>query len=373
MGVSIPSTPPNASINRVTIVDLPGLPIDVEVRKQKAYHLLSAFALIALARRYATALKLPEAYLQDSEETRRELPEFVDRCLGSLDVVARDAAQSIARRLGRNLGYILLTLQRGDAPNRAARQDWTGLEWQNWSRIRTVYVGGGIMQGELGRLIVFYARELLSELGYGEFLSVERAAFAAGMSLVGSARYLPPYAQHALGFDFGQTFVKRACFTIGGGDSLVEMALFPPLPVSWDWQNDPAAGEGIDPQHVLEFVAGSIAQTLSLCEERGLSVAPDTMVCIAAYVREGLLLGNGLYARMRLLAEDARPLIAAAIQKQVKREVRIHLIHDGTAAAALYAGIPDSAVLVIGTAIGVGFPPVQDVDLLRLREYKSWG
>jgi hypothetical protein len=38
MKFKIPETPGNASINRVMIVDLPGLPIDAEVRGQKAYH-----------------------------------------------------------------------------------------------------------------------------------------------------------------------------------------------------------------------------------------------------------------------------------------------------------------------------------------------
>jgi hypothetical protein len=35
--------------------------------------------------------------------------------------------------------------------------------------------------------------------------------------------------------------------------------------------------------------------------------------------------------------------------------LRFWLVHDGTAAAALHAGTAEGAVLVIGTALGVGF------------------
>ena len=87
------------------------------------------------------------------------------------------------------------------------------------------------------------------------------------------------------------------------------------------------------------------------------------MLCIAAYVREGKLLGNGIYARMSLLGEDIRILLAEALAKQGIPAVCLHLIHDGTAAAAVHAGEADCAVWVIGTAIGVGFPEADDKHL----------
>jgi hypothetical protein len=33
------------------------------------------------------------------------------------------------------------------------------------------------------------------------------------------------------------------------------------------------------------------------------------------------------------------------------------LLHDGLAAASVYAGRPRTAVLILGTAIGAGYPP----------------
>ena len=47
----LPTTPPHVSVNHIQIVDLPGLPIDDEVRGQRAYHLLSSRAVIRPRRR----------------------------------------------------------------------------------------------------------------------------------------------------------------------------------------------------------------------------------------------------------------------------------------------------------------------------------
>ena len=44
----------------------------------------------------------------------------------------------------------------------------------------------------------------------------------------------------------------------------------------------------------------------------------------------------------------------------------VHLIYDGAAAAALHAGEHQSAVIMVGTALGVGFPPPGAVGLLRI-------
>jgi hypothetical protein len=35
-------------------------------------------------------------------------------------------------------------------------------------------------------------------------------------------------------------------------------------------------------------------------------------------------------------------------------------LHDGTAAAHIYAGSTNAAVIVMGTAMGLGFPPPAD-------------
>ena len=222
MSVRIPHTPPHFSVNRVRIVDLPGLPIDDAVRGQRAVDLLSSWAVIRYARAQAVALELPDAFAQDTRHTRLALPRWVD-----------------------------------------ARM--TGLEW----------------------------------LGQG------RAP-------------------------------------------------------------NPDTG-----RQVLEFMAQTVAQTWTACTAGGQAPNHDVMLCVAAYVQGGRLLGNGLYANLSTLADDARPLLARAIAARVPhapRGLRVHLIHDGTAACAVHAGTLRAAMILVGTALGIGFPPPETKGLRPLAD-----
>ncbi|MEZ4767439.1 MAG: hypothetical protein R2844_03330 [Caldilineales bacterium] len=54
-------TPPSASINRVQIIELPGLPLDEEARGLRGNELISSRALMSLAAPHADALGLDAA------------------------------------------------------------------------------------------------------------------------------------------------------------------------------------------------------------------------------------------------------------------------------------------------------------------------
>lgn len=365
MTASIPTLSPHNSINRVQIVDLPGLPIDPEVRGQCASHLLSNRAVVRYARERAEALKLPVDLAQDDLQARLELPRFVDDCLRSRDQTARAAAQAIGRRLGRNLGHILLTLHRGDRVNRAARPDWKAQDWKRWAKIQRVWLGGGLMSGRLGELIVEQARAFLVEVGY-EGLPQAALTFHPGdVTLLGAGRYLPPTLRHALCLDFGHTLVKRAGLVFEHG-VLVRLHCYTPLPTDQTGLGAPRGSSSIAGRWVLDFVANAVAQTWSDSLADGLAPDPDIMLSVAAYVQGGQLLGKGLYANLNELADDARPLLAEAVRGRTGGAVRVHMIHDGTAASAVYAGTPNAAVILLGTAVGIGFPPVEGRGLRSL-------
>src|SRR5512145_1212879 len=91
-------TPP-ISLNRVRVVDLPGLHVDAGVRDKTGYELISAMALAGMIREQAGALRL------DPTSQDRDLNRALDSCLDSdsRDICA--AAERVARRAGRNLGY----------------------------------------------------------------------------------------------------------------------------------------------------------------------------------------------------------------------------------------------------------------------------
>ena len=130
----------------------------------------------------------------------------------------------------------------------------------------------------------------------------------------------------------------------------------------------PDLGRG---EQVLDFVAGAIAQTWDRCVEEGISPGKDVMLSVAAYVQNGRLLGNGIYAQMHALAEDIRPSLVESVKARTGVTFRMHFIHDGTAAAALHAGERNAAVIIVGTALGIGFPPTETADLRPLALVKE--
>lgn len=116
---------PAASLNRVTIVDLPGLDVDAGLVGRTALDLLSAPALAEALLADADALGL------DATERSKPgaLPPLLDRCLASEDLQVRAAAERIARQFGRRLGYIILALRRAaDALLREAGMDDCALD-----------------------------------------------------------------------------------------------------------------------------------------------------------------------------------------------------------------------------------------------------
>ena len=74
----------------------------------------------------------------------------------------------------------------------------------------------------------------------------------------------------------------------------------------------------------------------------------------------------GYYGRLQLLSSNLHEYLAARISKAVGQSTQLFLVHDGSAAALTYAGSPHTAVLMLGTAIGVGFPPESSTGLREI-------
>lgn len=366
-GAAIPFTPPHVSLNRAVVADLGEIPVDDEVRGRTGFQLLSVAAMTHLARLRASELSLPEAFQQDGRNTRAELPRFIASTLNSADPRARGAAEDVARRLGRNLGHLLLALHRGDAANRAARPDWTDADWDRWARIGRVWLAGGLSAGILGGAILRHARGWLAEVGCGDAVDVQLSPHRGATSLVGAARYLPHASGCYLAFDFGQTSAKRGLCKVSGG-AIHELTVLPTMPTAGERPVFPDPDPVSSGRRNKAFIVDVICATLNAAEERGVALQPDMMLCLAAYVDGGRLVGLGDYNSLMELAADARSLLEEALAEQTGKAFRIRLIHDGTAAAGVFAGQHDGAVIALGSALGVGFPPESADDLLNIDE-----
>jgi len=344
---------PAASLNRVRIADLPGMALPPSVRGRIAYEFLAAAALADQVRQRSAALGLGDV----REASVDTLLRHFDRCLADNDPGVRTAALALADRFGQYLGYLILALRRGDTTNRRARPDWDDSYWAHWATVTTIYLGGGIVSGRLGPHVIAHATRLLQRVGMTD-CAVRLAPWPALLPLIGAARTAPPACRSALTFDFGQSVVKRAYARYVEG-TLTDLQLFPPVPV-----RDLTAALGANPttaqvKHLGELLVTILADTWRTAQTPGQNPDPVLNVSIASYVRDGqpLTRQGGPYAALQTLSPNLERWLATRLSATSGHPLTVRLLHDGTAAAHAQAGAAHAAVITLGTALGVGFPP----------------
>jgi hypothetical protein len=274
---------PTASLNRVRIVDLPSLALDPAVRGRTGYELLSAQALAAVIRPLAPALALTAE--EQSDDTLL-LPAF-DRRLCSRDPAVRAIAHNLAHRFGRSLGYLLLTLRRGDLVNRQARGEWDDTYWSHWAGIRAIWLGGGLVRGRLGRHMRRHAADLLAASD-ASALALRLSTHPTLLPIIGAARTVPPSAYRAaLVLDFGGSAVKRALARYDDAGALAALHPLPSLPAPQ------LAGGGPPTAEQAAALAGEMARVIALTWHEASTALPDHPLAshiplsLAAYVRDG--------------------------------------------------------------------------------------
>jgi hypothetical protein len=342
---------PSISLNRVQLIDLPGLMIDPEVKGQTGFGLVSATALTQLIRQHSDELQL------DPNMDDHALHLALDDCFASEQAIVRTAAERVGRRIGRNMGYILLTLKRGDAVNRAARREWDDSYWTYWGKIKRVWLGGGLVSGRLGPAIKQHALAVLKEAGVSDYV-ISISPFASALPLVGAARLAPPGCQTALVFDFGGTMIKYA-LAIYRNNQLTTLHCLPSQPTEWTKIEQALDDPTQQASHLFNRMISAITNAWHHAESIGLLPVSPIMVSVAAYVRDGCPVAAqaGAYVQLGRITDNLQIELARQVSRQLGETIAVTLIHDGTAAATTYAGMKDTAVITIGTALGIGFPP----------------
>ncbi len=338
---------PTWSLNRVRIVDLPGLEIPADVKGKTAYELVSAAALTELIRRHATALKLAPSLSGSS------LRLAFDACLEADQTDVRAAATEIAHTVGRNMGYVLLALKRGENANRRARPEWGSTHWDRWAKTERVWLGGGLVSGNLGPHVAHRANQVMQE-GDVQDCVVYISPHGALLPLVGAARHVPRGAEAAVVLDFGGTTVKRA-WVVLQRDQIVELHPLPSQPAPDSNHRQPTREQAV---HLIGDMVSVIARTWRRATTAGLSPSGTVPICLAAYVKDGnpmVTHAGGTY-QATLVTDNLQAELGQRVSEQLGVPVSVKLLHDGSAAAAAYAGQQRAAVIVMGTALGIGFP-----------------
>lgn len=329
---------PEVSLNRLRVLALAGLESPPGVIGAKAYQLLSAPALNWLVRAHLPAFQ---------SESDHEMRMVWDAAFSSDEENHRRAALEIARIFGERLGCVLLVLRQALTEQRADRPGWDADFWQYWSSISTIRLGGGLVSGAGGLHVAEAARALL--LRAGESVDVAVADHPAYLPLIGLARSVVDDVETAHVYDFGGTRVKRAR-AFYAGQALVRLEVEPPLTLNWSGLPlEPAARGAAVMAHLVDMIA--------------IKTAPSVAISIAAYVHEGqpLLSQSGIYHHMAHISTNVARDLSEKISERWQQSVHIPLLHDGTAAACALSGGAAEAVIMMGTALGVGFPQAQIV------------
>jgi hypothetical protein len=340
------TAPTVRSLNRARIVALPGVEVDEGILGKSGFELLSNLSLQRHIAALAGSLEL------DADDP--DLPRRFDRCFTSPEV--RDDALEIAQSYGRKLSYLLLMLRRGDAENRAARPEWSDAHWAFWRSVRHLYLGGGIVAGNLGRYAVEVTRHLLKEHGVDD-LMIDISPHAAYLPLLGLARAAPPDVRWMLLVDFGQTSIKRGIARYRSG-RLVELQVLATMPsVCGDIQFEPTLEEVRQRwRRMLEVIEGSWLELPPFAHADRDATALG--VSLACHLSQGHPFGDrSCYGSLQLLCDNLEGFMKDEVAILLKRALPFVLMHDASAAATAYAGAKDAVVVTLGTAIGLGFPP----------------
>jgi len=252
----------------------------------------------------------------------------------AFDLLSARAASTLvggpgAEEVGRRVAALLATLKTGDPSTGLGMEptSWRQAYLAHWHTISCVWLGGGTTARLGSRLAPAVARHL-DHLGIGG-LTVRVADQPALLPLIGAARTLTTATTAAV-FDLGHSLVKRgvACYEQG---RLTAIHLRAPISLDVQAMAEP---------EVINAVRSIVESTLDTTEP-----VDGVAISVAAYLRDGEPADrHGAYGALRSHHLARRPI----------------WIHDGTAAGRAVPSRTRTAVVMLGTAIGVGFAPDPD-------------
>lgn len=249
----------------------------------------------------------------------------LDRALRARTPGAQEVAQTWIAALRQLLGVL-----RSPTPaDRAARAEWDERDWDRWARVERVVLCGGVVAGELGRLAA------ASDLGADVVLAEDpaRAPLHGLAALPGDSLVL----------DLGHGSIRGA---VARGGRLGPTAAHA---VPWTPFD---TGTWPEPGAVLDLVAASARDAAP-----GDGGGPlEARVSIANYVVEGRLDDDATYGRLGQLDPDPARLLSECLSAALDRPAHVSVVvNDGAAAALAWDGGPPTAVISIGTSLGLGF------------------
>lgn len=295
-----------ASVNRQRLLAVPeyGRAFEGEL----AYDVLRRTALVRLAL-----------------DTFPDLGPLDDPLLGLAQKATQQGFNQLALEFGARIATLVAVLRDGHPENRKRRPLWNDEAWGFWATRQMVWLAGGLVEGALGEAAISHAQSLLGDVPHLVLSPYRRHA-----PLIGAARTVSDRERVRV-LDFGQTTLKRGTAEYAQG-ALTRIHMEEGLSVPLD-----------PPVELMEDL-------IALACRGWTGVVSMSMACYE--VPCGGPVNAGDFGKFYGRTDH----VPSYLQRMVGAE-RLAMIHDGTAAGRALAGSGRSAVIVLGTALGIGVPP----------------
>ena len=333
----------SASLNKMSMVEIPGFPYSRQLAGKTAQAVLSSAAIAGLVR---------EAFSLPDTTARGAAIGYLHRQLAAGQLEVREKAELICEEIALNIGCLLLILTNQNINKNAARLDWNGAQWAWWKSIERIVVGGGVLAAAVGETVFRYISRHFLDTGLLR-IAVELSDCAEYMPLVGAGNKLISMSLPGCILDFGHTSCKRAIFAL---DEQLETLSKCELgdEVAYDAASNNREVAKILNDRIIEIAC----TTVSAAAERLVGVSKiGLVISIANYYDGRHFATRGGYAKLNFISADYRSYLTREINNRLNLAVEISFVHDCTAAAlSVINGLArKTAVVVLGTGLGAGF------------------
>ena len=336
---------PLASLNQRRFIGLPG--IDQEWVGKTGWEFLGKHALSE-----AIGLHAQELGLEGIDWAR--YPEHLNVLLATCKGTVHNLAASIAREHGRCLGYLIASIRLSSQGITDPVVPWEQAYLQHWrEHVQTIVLGGGRANGRLGEIICTAAQSALDRCGLQDLI-LEGSAHPSYLPLIGLSRSVPKGTTGTVVVtDLGSSRAKRGLATYRGERVHQLRVLSTRDLVTWKAKEQPA--------HLATQMMEILSDTVSEAGQ-DTTLASQVLCSVAAYVEDGapMQLDRGSYTSLHRAHPDVRGWFSQQLSQAMGKPVQVTFHHDTCTAARALAGRTNTAVLMMGTALGIGFvPPIE--------------
>jgi hypothetical protein len=341
-----------SSLNRAVLAKLPIAGIEDDIEGKCFSDIFSTPLIVSEIRRLSRHYRIDFSDIPDAR-----LPMILNDALVSDDVRLRQLGERVIRKFGNRLGLLFLALRMGEEENRLARPDWDDVCWDYWRSVETLILTGGLASSMLGRRFKEQVHYIFDRVGEKPY-RIRLYDNGAYLGVMGLAQRLMRGDETALVFDLGHTNTKRALVRRSGGE-IAGFSAFESLPSKFMQSRfDNEHEEYIAALSLHNYIVKTIAATYREAREVT-DVSERILISIANYTYSGRLNPfRGGYAKLSLLGDSYAAVLEETLSGELRRDVRVRLVHDATATALYFSDIPNAICLTLGTGFGVSFPEI---------------